>query len=163
MSPTSADLRWTIPHVESKFGLALEEARRGADSQAAALGGLRAQATTLVTVGGLSATILGGIARGGHFTAWTILAVAAFVVLVALSVAVSRPMDTYTSQHPSVLVEWAESGASADEQERDLALHMENQYDENEARLNGRRRLYSAALVALPIELLFMLIDLRGK
>lgn len=145
------------------YALAVEEARRGADGQADALKSLRGQATTLVTIGGLSATFLGGLGNGGNFTAWTALAIAAFVVLVALAVIVSWPFGFYTSQQPSVLVQWAEGGASTEQQQRDLALHMERQYQTNEGRLGWRRRLYCAALVALPLELVFLLIDLRGR
>jgi hypothetical protein len=154
---TSGDNR----QVESKYGLALIEARRGADSQAAALTTLRGQATTVITIGGLSATFLGGIARPGDYTVWSALAVVAFLALVSLAVVVSWPLPLYTSQKPSTLMEWADSGASPEHQERKLAEFMEQQYEENAGRLKVRQRLYCAALVALPLELLLLLIDLR--
>lgn len=148
----------------TKFSLALEEARRGADAQAAALASLRTHMASAVTTGGLCATFLGGVAGRFDFNAWTGSAIGAFVLLVVLAVRIAWPMSFRTSQEPSRLVQWVEADAATQEQQqRDLALHMGLQYDENETRLRSRQRLYCLALVALTVELAFLLIGLWGR
>lgn len=145
----------------TRFTVALEEARRGADAQVAALGSLRSQTAATVTTGGLCATFLGGIAGGFDFNVWTGCAIAAFVILVGLAVRIAWPMKFRTSQDPATLVTWVETHEATQEtQQRDLALHMGKQYDENESRLKNRQRMYCAALVALSVELVLLLIGL---
>lgn len=147
---------------DQDYSLALEEARRGADSQGSQLTSLRSQTTGAVAVGGLCATFLGGLTRGESISLWTALAVTAFGVLVLLVVVISWPVKFNTSQNPAVIVGWVESGAQYTQQKRDLALHMGNHYDTNAGTIKRRQRLHCAALIALLLELAFLLIDLKG-
>jgi hypothetical protein len=100
--------------MESRYVLALGEARRGADQQLANLGNVRGYASALMGVGGLSASFLGGLAirDSAPLTVWTLFAALPFVVLVGLAISLAWPHTFCTSQDPVGLVGWVEQHAA---------------------------------------------------
>lgn len=93
---------------EPSYTLALEEARRGFDQLAGEVSDVRNRSVSLLGMGGLAASFLGGLTlrNGAPVTAWTWVAVAAFVVLAALCAVVLWRRHFHVSQDPAVLVQW---------------------------------------------------------
>ena len=155
-----------IESTEPSYTLALEEARRGFDQLAAEVSDVRSRAVSLLGMGGLAASFLAGLTLRDEetLTGWAWLAVAAFVVLAVLCALVFWRRHFHVSQHPAVLVQWAEHHmASRDEMERDLALWLGKKYDENRVSVDRLGRLLTVATVAFLIEIVALLVDLvRG-
>ena len=151
---------------EPSYTLALEEARRGFDQLAAEVSDVRNRAVSLLGMGGLAASFLGGLTLRDEeaVTGWAWLAIAAFVVLAVICAMVFWRRRVHVSQHPTVLVQWTEHhGASRDEMERDLALWLGKKYDDNRVSVDRLGRLLGAATVAFLIEIVALLLDLvRG-
>lgn len=98
---------------------------------------------------------------GASVTAWTWLAVAAFMALALLCVMVLWRRHFHVSQHHKVMVQWAEHHrATHAEMERDLALWLGKKYDENRVGVDGLGRLLTVATVAFLIEIAALIIDL---
>lgn len=145
------------------FSLALEEARRAFDALSDELPALRNRATQLLGVSGLAASFLGGLARvpaSQPIGAWGWVAVLAFVATAAMCLRLLWPGRFHRGPQPSLLVDWAESGAPLPEMQRDLALHMQSKYKENRNNLDALSRLYSATVIALLVEITAFVIDL---
>lgn len=148
---------------EPTYTLALEEARRGFDQLAGEVSEVRNRAIATLGMGGLAASFLGGLTlrKGAPVTGWTWLAVAAFVALAVLCATVLFRRRFHFSQHPKVMVQWAEHyGARHSEMERDLALWLGKQYDENRGSVDRLGLLLSFATLAFLIEIAALLIDL---
>ena len=151
---------------EPSYALALEEARRGFDQLAGEVSDVRNRAIATLGMGGLAASFLGGLTlrNGAPVTGWTWLAVVAFVALAVLCATVLFRRGFHFSQHPKVIVGWAEHhGATASEMERDLALWLGKQYDENRSSVDRLGLLLSVATVAFLVEIAALLIDLVGR
>jgi len=104
--------------VVAKYVLALEEARRGLDRQAADLASLRDRVTTLLGIGGTLVTILGGLAirNGADLRTWTWIAIAAFCGLALASVVGLWPREVTFSHDPEAIVAAADTeGATTDD------------------------------------------------
>ena len=89
---------------------------------------------------------------------------AAFVVLALVCAGVLWRRRFHISQDPAVLVQWAEyHGASRTEMDRDLALWLGTQYDENRVSVDRLGRLLSVASIAFLVESTALITDLvRG-
>lgn len=163
----------TKPPEEPNFTLALEEARRGFDQLMSEFHRIRDRAASSLSVGGLSAAFLGGLALRGKdapLTVWTFLAVVAFVALAATTLYVFWPRSLLSTINPTTLIEWAtgdkESGRAP------LTLPWQTMFL---ARQIGRGRLhnqtsvrkmgtaYTIGLVALGLEVIFLLGDLASR
>jgi len=151
---------------EGTYALALEEARRGFDQLAAEVSVVRDRAGSILGMGGLAASFLGGLSirDGADVSVWTWLAVIAFVALAVLCVIVLWPRRFHVSQHPGELVAWAEEdGASVADMERDLALWLGKKYDENRPIVDWLSLMYSAASVAFLLEIVALILDLMSR
>lgn len=158
-NPSSGDL---LPD----YSLALEEARRGFDHLSAEVSDVRNRAIATLGMGGLSASFLGGLTlrNGAPITGWTWLAIAAFVALAVSCAGVLWRRRFHVSQHPQVIVAWAEQhGATRTEMERDLALWLGKKYDDNRRSVDGIGRLLAIGTGAFLIEIAALLIDLVGR
>lgn len=152
-----------IQGPEPSYTLALEEARRGFDQLAGEVSDVRNRSVSLLGMGGLAASFLGGLTLrdGAPVTVWTWVAVAGFVVLAVLCAMVLWRRRFHVSQSPAVLVQWVEHhGASRSEMERDLALWLGRKYDENRVSVDRLGRLLSVASIAFLIEIAALIIDL---
>lgn len=148
---------------EPSYTLALEEARRGFDQLAGEVSDVRNRAIATLGMGGLAASFFGGLAvrDGAPVTGWTWVAVAAFVASAVLCASVLFRRRFHVSQHPTVIVQWAEHhGATRSEMERDLALWLGQKYDENRSGVDRLGRLLSVATIAFLIEIAALVTDL---
>lgn len=149
-----------------RYGVAVEESRRGLDQQAADLESIRQRTTNLVVVGGLAATFLGGLAvrDEADVSAWTIAGAVSFAGVLVIVVATLWPREFEFTQRTNVLVGWAEQAdVTMDGMERDLALYLSEQYGRNAKKLLWLVWLHTAGLILLVFEVAFLLIDLRGR
>jgi len=150
----------------SAYAVALEEARRTIDQQKDDLKSLRDRATGLLAVAGLAASFIGGLPLGssGSIGGWTYAGIAAFVVLALVTVAMTYPYALVFSQDAKLIVTWVEQyGASHDEVNRDLALHLMTHFWRNRRTLHWVRRGYQVAVGLLMVEVIMLIIDLRGR
>jgi preprotein translocase subunit SecG len=151
---------------QPRYTLALEEARRSMDQQMADLAGIRARATTLLGVAGLSASFLGGLALRDDpaLSRYTWVAIGAFIAVTGVCLAILWPRAFRASRDPAKLVAWAElDDTSSDQMDRDLALWIGKQYDGNVNTLNRLMWLYCGAVVVLLIEIAALVLDLRTR
>lgn len=151
---------------EPDYSLALEEARRGFDTLVSEIDLVRGRALSVIGMGGLAASFLGGLNIGtnGDITWLTILAVIAFVAMSALCVAMLLPRRVHLTQRPSALVAWAETeSVTTADMERDLALWLENKYDENRPALDRLLWLATLASVSFLVEVAALVTDLIAR
>lgn len=148
-----------------RYELALHEARRAVDRQASDVQSLRERTTSLVGIGALAAAFIGGLAirDDARLSVWTYLAAAAFGLLIAIAVYTQWPRRLTFTHYADQLVTWADEGDAVADMERDLALHMNRHHAANARRLDWLIRAYVAALVLLVFELVFLIVDLRGR
>jgi len=147
------------------YALALEEARRGLDQQMTDLDGIRNRTGTVLGLAGLAASLIGGLTGqvAPEPSAWSWVAVSAFVGVAVLSVVILWPRKVRTTQDPKKLVTWAETdNVTADAMHRDLSLYMGTQYDGNWRTLHAMMWAYCAALVLLVVEIIALILDVRS-
>jgi hypothetical protein len=148
-----------------RYALAVDEARRALDAQAADVARIRDRSAGLVGLGALAAAFIGGLSstKSGPPTwaAWT--GAAAFLLLLLLNGIALWPRRFTFAQRAAVLVSWAEDDHDQPTMERDLALHMCRQYDANTAQLDQLTWLYMGGLTIVLVEIALLLVDLRGR
>lgn len=152
--------------MTGKFDLALEEGRRGLDRQAADLSSLRDRTTALLGVGGTLASVLGGLAirDGAELHTTTYIAVSAFCLLAAVAVFVLWPRRVTFSHDPSQLVLAANvPHATTDDLTEHLAIQMGDQYQTNKVALDKVVGAFSIASAIFGVEVVALLLDLRGR
>ena len=114
------------------FAPALDEARRKFDSLNARLADLRNRSLQLVSVGGLAASLVGGLStlQKDGLGVWEVVALAAFALIVGICIWLWLPRRIWASHSPADLVAWAELRAlTRQDINRNLALHMHNHAD----------------------------------
>jgi hypothetical protein len=151
---------------DERLTLALDEARRAIDHQESALASIRGRAATLLAVGGLAASFIGGLAmrNGVGISAWTLLGVIAFVGLVVFASLIAWPWEFRFDQSATVLVAWAEQHeADPDKMTRDLALFHERNLYRNRPTLDRLMTWYTVGVGFLIAEIIALVLDLRGR
>lgn len=136
------------------------------DQQVADLSGVRDRAVTVLGIGGLSASFMGGFAwrEDAPPSRWIVCAAVGMFALVAvLCVLILWPRRFPVTQKPDVLLDWETDGASTDDMNKDLALYMGRMYDNNRATLNRLMRLYCGAVVALLVEITALILNLWSR
>lgn len=143
------------------FSLALTEARRGLDAQAAQLDSLRQRAGQLISVGGVAAAFVAAMAAAldREIPAWS--ATTSLVMFALLAVGcgwILARHNMFVSQSPVVLVTWAESPAGQEPgaMDRELALYMAGQYAANRSVLDRLHLVLQLALIALFVEVVVL-------
>jgi hypothetical protein len=151
----------------SRFALAVHEGRRALDQQSNDLLSIRNRVNNLVAVGGLAAAFIGGLAirdDNADMTGWAWAGLTFFVALVAVAVLVQLPRSVVFTQRADHLVRWAKTpGMTQERMDRNLAIHMRNQYVANRLILSQTTGLLVSALILLLLEVGALLLDLRGR
>lgn len=153
-----------MPTDNDRYRLALDEGRRALEHQATELASTRGRAISLVSVGGVSAAFIGGLAArdGADLTVWTVLGVIAYVALVGASVAILWPWKFRFVMYADELAAWAYEGDEVPEMDRNAATYMDRNYRLNAQTIDRFMGFYVAGLILLLAEITFLLLDLRG-
>ena len=126
--------------VAAAYELAYEEAVRGLSQQQSTLDNFRTRAGILLSAAAIATSFLGGQALADHELAfWSWLAVLLFACVggSALFILWPRKDWEFVAGPRRLIATYVETDEPLPlvEIHRDLALHMENSYDENERRL----------------------------
>lgn len=151
---------------DARYELALDEARRAMEQQRADLSGLRDRAGTLLGFAGLASAFLGGLAirDGAQVGSWTWVAVVAFILIALAVLFVLWPRKFTLSLGSPKLVGWAEhDAADLNQMRRDAALWLDDHYTKNRKKLDWMYGTYTVAIVLLMIEIVALLLDLKGR
>jgi hypothetical protein len=154
----------SLPDTSALAKLSYELSLRTLTQQESSLNELRARTGTLIAASSLVTSFLGGtaIAHGG-FDAWSILALAAFVLSIGLATWVLLPKEKLVfSVYGSVLFEdeIAADVFEIGETHRRLAYWLDGFHSRNEAKIDGLFTCYRAATVALLVEVMFWTIQI---
>jgi hypothetical protein len=150
------------------YDLAYREGLRAITQQQSVLDGLRSRAGTLLAVASLVTSFLGGLALQGKppaGLAW--LAIALFLTAAAavMYVLTSRSGWRFRTRPSVIINDYVEGNPSAPawEMRKELAAHLESDFDANEARMSPLFHALSLANIALAAEVVVWLIMLWRK
>lgn len=142
------------------YQLVAQEAVRALDFQRAALDSLRTRVGVLLSGATIATSFLGGLAVQRNTDTMDWLAIVLFAGFACASLRILWPeaesAEGFTAR-PSEVIEFIIEGTSLErwEVERELALHMENQYDANDTRhLGPLTNWFRWAIVLLILEIL---------
>jgi hypothetical protein len=148
------------------YSLALEEARREFDSVNAAVENIRGRSMSLLTIGGLAASVIGGLAVRGDDPISPTMKVGAvlFGLTAVCCLAVLLPRAQWVGQDPRILIDWVDiHGASKEQMDRELARVMGEQISANEQSLRWFHDVFRAGTLFLVLEIACLLVSLGGR
>jgi hypothetical protein len=163
--------------ARTTYEIAYDAATRAVADQRARLNDVRGRAATLLSAAAIVTSFIGAralddqrvLASGEAITdrslqGWEIAGIAAFIALAAMTIAVLLPWSGWTFRlgARNLVRDYADGpdAATADEMQRDLALHLDGHYDRNEARMERLFWAFRIAAVLLAFEVVAWLIDL---
>jgi hypothetical protein len=141
---------------EPDYTLAVEGALRGADSQTAQIGAVRAYAGTVLGAGGVSSVASGVAIGGGSLVSQIVgvIALLAFGAVVMCSFQVLRPRDLIPGPNPATLANWADTaGMTGARMRNQLARDFGEAYEENGKVVTKMYVWFWRGLIALVVEL----------
>jgi hypothetical protein len=167
----------SAPVDRSTYEIAYEAATKAVADQRTRLNDVRSRAATLLSAAAIVTSFIGAralddqrVLSNGEVVSdralqgWEIAGIASFVALAALTVAVLMPWHGWTFRlgARNLIRDYTEgpNPATADEMQRDLALHLDNHYERNEARMERLFWAFRIAAVLLAFEVVAWLIDL---
>lgn len=117
---------------------------------------LRGRAVTLISVASIAAAVLGGLSlpkknAGGTQLAFFSLGLLAFVVLVALTCWLLRPVVMTFENDAAEIAGWIDQGYTTDDVYAGLATHSASHFKKNRETLLGMYTVYQVAIVALGV------------
>ena len=147
---------------DASFRLAYDEAVRAVRAQAETLSGIRQRAGTVLAASVVVTAFFGGqaVARGAAPSSTGWLAVVAFVLTGALSVAVLFPADPNVSTDVEAVAALAARESGQGEPFREVALMLWGQCRANSGRIARLQWVFRAAAVGLLVEALFWIVFL---
>jgi hypothetical protein len=157
-----------VPEPDPRaYELAYEEGVRALSQQQAVVDNFRTRAGILLSAAAIATSFLGGQAlREGSFSAWSWLAVAAFagVALLALLILWPRRDWEFVAAPRRLIGTYVETAdpLPLEQIHRDLALHMENSYDENASRLQAMIGYFRGASILLAVEVVLWIVDIAS-
>lgn len=153
----------TVAPDHSAYELAMREAVRALDYQRAALESLRTRVGVLLSGATIATSFLGGLAiqqnDRADFTDWSAIVCFALFAVACLRILwpEAESAEGYTAS-PNDLLDYMIEGQAEYERwqvERELALHMENQYNTTDLRHVGPlNNWFRAAIVLLVAEII---------
>jgi hypothetical protein len=150
----------------AQYALVYDEARRALERQAASLDGVRGRAGTIIAASSLVTTFIGNNQAVGAVGPAFIVALISYIGVVLLAVVILWPVRGWRlgPETQRVLDDYVDRDdfASLPELHRSLAIHMQSWYSRNQDRLNIRLRLFSVACTLMLIEVVALVIELRG-
>lgn len=144
--------------------LAYDEAVRGLESQRASLDALRTRTGTLMAAAALVTTFIGGRALKGDNSAWTVVAIIAFVAVVVMSFMVLLPWKLHFALPPAqLIVDYVDPDPQVKPTAmlRDLALHHGTTVNNNRHKQERLFWFFRCAIILLGLEVISWLIELE--
>ena len=153
---------------ERAYELAYDEAVRGLSQQQAALDNFRTRAGILISAAAIATSFLGGEALaddGFTVASWIAVALFAAVGTAAMFVLWPRKDWEFLAGPRRLIATYIEAAEPLplDEIHRDLALHMENSYDDNARRLQRLILAFRWAAILLAAEVVAWVIDVATR
>lgn len=148
------------------YVVALDEGRRAIDQQREDFKTVRDRAVGLLTVGGVAAGFLGGLAQRDNAPLgyWTLVAAFAFGVLVVVAVRTLVQKEVTFPQEPKQIISWIErQGYDTATVRRTAAYYHGVNYEANSKVLTAMIRDYQIGIAFLVIEFVALMLDLRGR
>jgi hypothetical protein len=153
--------------VDDPYELVYTEAVRALAEQRTAVEALRTRAGILLSGAAITSSLLGRQAFAAHVTVAGWLALLCFLGLVGSLLAVLWPgTERQTTPRSSTLIESyieREDAAPLHVIQRDLALHMEAAFKENETELGRWSRSFRRAALLFSVEVLMLIVDLGAR
>jgi hypothetical protein len=153
------------PAPDKDYSLALTEARRLLDTQLALVDASRGRTISLLGVGGLLGTFVGGLDSrqpGGAMTTALWVAASAFGVAVVVGLLILYPWKFRGGMKAATIVGWVEQGETRSVMERDLALRTEEQHAENARKADALQGGLIVVVLALAVEFVSLAYQLRS-
>lgn len=154
---------------DPRLRLVWEESFRAVERQHDGLDGLHSRAAALLGAASIAAGFLGATALGEaqKFTAAMWVGAGAFAVIGVLAAWILLPRKGWKfHRQAEVLMSGYidhETPADIDEMHRELAKHLESDYKANDGKLTWLYWWLSVSCLALAVEILAFLWDLRGR
>jgi hypothetical protein len=150
------------------YELAYHEAVRALSHQEAVLDNFRTRAGILLSAAAIATPFLGGAAVGdGDFSAWSWVAVGLFGGVAALTLVILWPWKDweFVAGPRRLIATYVETDdpLPLHRIHRDLALHMEDSYDENEQRLEVLLLAFRGASLFLAAEVVAWVVDIATR
>jgi hypothetical protein len=149
------------------YTVALEEARRAIDQQHKDFASVRERSTGLLTIGGLAAAFLKGISArqaGSPITSWSVVAAIAFLGIAVIVFRQQWRKTIVFRQDALQILEWIEqSGFTGDRTKRTVAYYHGVHVRQNQSVLGRMTRDYQLGVAFLSVELVALIVDLRGR
>lgn len=162
-----------VAEPDTRYALVYDESLRALREQQEALKDVRTHAGQLLAAGSVAASFLGGLVvrAAGRPPAWAAVAALvagiAFLALVAICVWIVVPRRgwVFVSSATLLIEEYVEAtdSASVDTMRRDLALWMEEHWDENARALEERLLGIQVAAGLLGVALTAWCVALMGR
>ncbi len=154
--------------VPAAYRLAYEEAVRALSHQEAVLDNFRTRAGILLSAAAIATPFLGGEAvRDGEFAVSSWLAVAFFGGVAAATLVILWPWKDweFVAGPRRLIATYVETDdpLPLHRIHRDLALHMEDSFDENEQRLERLLFAFRAASLLLAAEVVAWIVDIATR
>ena len=155
--------------TDERLALVFRESLRALEQQAARRDDLRHRASGLVTAAAIATAFLGGQSLDGatSFATTTWLAVAAFALIIGLSLYVLTPRRRwgFVVSAGDLIADYVEREpeTTVDDMHRELALHFEDHYQANRRGLDRLTFAVQASCLLLVFEMAAWLVDLQGR
>ncbi len=164
-----SEMPTTQPPVAGGSGdlerIAYKLAIRDLDRQEDVLDELRSRAATIITASSILASFLGGQAiRHSGFGWWTLLALAAFVVSIAvcvLGILQPRPAMRFAISGKDAYEALYYQGGNTPEVHRTLAYWISDFYDKNQVKIDILVARFRIAAIAVVLEGILWAVDFR--
>jgi hypothetical protein len=146
--------------------IAYAQSERAITTQVGQLDELRSRTGVLLAASAIVASLLGAEAlrRGVHVL--DVVAIVAFVAVLAASLRILMPQRdawTFVVSAKVLLEDWADQARSTTDLQRFLAEKLDEYYDENDVRLESLYRSFQFAVGAIGVEVVAWVIEIgRG-
>jgi hypothetical protein len=150
------------------YKLAYEEAVRALSQQETALDNFRTRAGIVLSAAAIATSFLGGEALAdNHLGVWSWVAIALFAGVGTFTITMLWPRKDweFAAQPRRLIATYVETDhpLALDEIHRDLALHMEDSYEENARRLQRLMLAFRWASILLAAEVAAWIVDIATR
>ncbi len=152
---------------DARVALVYDEALRAIAQQQSNLDGLRTRIGTLLSAASISTAFLGASALKDRTPGrWGWIAIGSFVLVVVASILILNPYQwTFRRSPRAILGDYVDHEEPVDlvPMQRALAEHLEDNFKDNEVKLNRLYRVFQGGCGCLALEVVAWLIELQRR